>query len=401
MASSLKSKLNALSASPKAAPPPAARPALMEYRNQTDAEDALFSLSADGLRRMNFEGPFDPEKALFLDTETTGLSGGAGTVAFLVGLGRVERGRFVVYQYLMPNYGAEPLLLEKTAALIREAETLVTFNGRSFDVPLLRSRFVMCRMEDPTADKPHLDLIHPARRAWKLRLKDCSLSHIEETVLGVRRERDIPGAEVPERYFRFLKSGDMDLLEDIVLHNRQDIVSLGALLVRLSRAYAAPLEQTSMLDVFSLGKALEKRGERAEAGTCYRLAAKERPLSSLARLRERHVAGSANRRLGLMLRADRDWAEAGRVWREMIERRQMGVFPYVELAKLYEHRAGDPREALRLTEEALRLASDGERPALERRRVRLLARVAAREDAGKTNEAINQHDGGVTNGISG
>ena len=226
---------------------------------------------------------------------------------------------------------------------------------------------------------PHLDLIHPARRAWKLRLRDCSLGHIEESVLGVRRENDIPGAEVPERYFSFLKSGDMSLLEDIVEHNRQDIVSLGTLLVRLSRAYAAPLEQTSMLDVFSLGRALEKQGEQAEAGACYRLAARERPLSTMTRLRERHVAGSANQRLSLMLRSGQDWSAAECVWREMIDRRQMGVFPYVELAKLYEHRVGNPREALRLTEAALSLAAEEEKEALERRKIRLLARIAARE----------------------
>ena len=259
MPSSLKSKLNALSSGAPAAPKPAAGPALMEYVSRVPADGALFSLSGEGLRRMRFDAPFDPRRALFLDTETTGLSGGAGTVAFLVGLGRVEGDRFAVYQYLMPNYGAEPLLLEKVAALVREAEALVTFNGRSFDVPLLRSRFVMCRMEDPTRDMPHLDLIHPARRAWKLRLKDCSLGHIEESVLGIRRENDIPGSEVPERYFSFLKSGDMSLLEDIVSHNRQDIVSLEALLARLSRAYAAPLEQTSMLDVFSLGRRWKSR----------------------------------------------------------------------------------------------------------------------------------------------
>ena len=378
MGSSLKSKLNALSSAAKPAPAPA-ESALMEYRNQSEAEPALFALSETGLRRMGFEGRFDPEKALFLDTETTGLSGGAGTVAFLVGLGRLEAGRFVVYQYLMPHYGAEPLLLEKIASLVRGAETLVTFNGRSFDIPLLRSRFIMCRMDDPTEGLAHLDLIHPARRLWKLRLKDCSLSHIEETVLGIRRARDIPGAEVPERYFSFLRTGDMSLLEDIVEHNRQDIVSLGNLLVRLDRAYAAPLEQTSMLDVFSLGKALEKKGERAEAKTCYRLAARERPLSTMTRLRERHAAGDANQRLSLILRGERDYDEAERVWREMIARRQEGIFPYVELAKLYEHHRDNPREALALTERALAMAPEEEKPALERRRLRLLALIAARE----------------------
>lgn len=382
MASSLKSRLNALSSS--APPKPVQKPVLMEYRSETAAESALFSLPAEGVRRMAFDGEFDARRALFLDTETTGLSGGAGTVAFLVGLGRIEDDRFVVYQYMMSNYGAEALLLEKIAPMIRDAQTLVTFNGRSFDVPLLRSRFTMCRMDDPTENKPHLDLIHPARRVWKLRLKDCSLGHIEETELGLHRDHDIPGAEVPERYFSFLKTGDMTLLDDVVDHNRQDIVSLGTLLARLAGSYAAPLEQTSMLDVFSLGRTLQKQGERSDAETCYRLAARERPLSTIERLRERHVAGSANRQLSLMLRSGGDMLRAEAVWRDMIDRRQMGTFPYVELAKLYEHGRRDPEEALRLTERALELAGGDERAALEKRRQRLMRRLDAQKSAKRT-----------------
>lgn len=380
MASSLKSRLNALSSS--APKKPVQKPVLMEYRSETAAEKALFSLPAEGVKRMAFDEPFDARRALFLDTETTGLSGGAGTVAFLVGLGRVEGDRFVVYQYMMSNYGAEVLLLEKIAPMIRDAQTLVTFNGCSFDVPLLRSRFTMCRMDDPTTGKPHLDLIHPARRVWKLRLKDCSLGHIEETELGLHRDHDIPGAEVPERYFSFLKTGDMTLLEDVVDHNRQDIVSLGTLLVRLAGSYAAPLEQTSMLDVFSLGRALQKQGKRDSAETCYRLAARERPLSTIERLRERHVAGSANRQLSLMLRSDGDMLRAESVWRDMVDRRQMGIFPYVELAKLYEHSRHAPEEALRLTEQALeRAVDDAERAALQKRRDRLTRRIDARNNS--------------------
>lgn len=374
MASSLKSRLNALASSAPARPAP--KPVLLEYRSEIPAEEALFSLPAEGIRRMAFEEPFDVRHALFLDTETTGLSGGAGTVAFLTGLGRIEGDRFVVYQYLMSNYAAEVLLLEKIAPMIREAQTLVTFNGRSFDVPLLRSRFIMCRMDDPTEGKGHLDLIHPARRVWKLRLKDCSLGHIEETELGLHRDHDIPGAEVPERYFSFLKTGDMTLLQDIVDHNRQDIISLGTLLVRLAGSYAAPLEQTSMLDVFSLGRTLQKQGHRDEAETCYRLAAQERPLSTIGRLRERHVAGSANRQLSLMLRSGGDMHRAESVWQDMIDRRQMGIFPYVELAKLNEHGKGNLEEALHLTEQALKLAeTDEEKCALKRRRDRLIRRI--------------------------
>lgn len=377
MASSLKSKLNALaSAAPKK---PVQKPVVMEYRHETEPPAALFSLSERALRRMAFNEPFDARGALFLDTETTGLSGGAGTVAFLVGLGRLEGDRFAVYQYMMSNYGAEVLLLDKITPFIRDAQTLVTFNGRSFDIPLLRSRFTMCRLEDPTSDKAHLDLIHPARRLWKMRLKDCSLSHIEESELGLHRDHDLPGAEVPERYFSYLKTGDLSLLTDVIDHNRQDILSLGTLLVRLAGSYAAPLEQTSMMDVFSLGKVLQKQGDTTNAESCYRLAARTLPLSSMLRLRERHVAGQANRQLSLMLRSGDDMSQAEAVWRTMIERRQMGIFPYVELAKLCEHRRRDIEGALNLTEQAIALASEEELPELDRRRRRLMNRLAAKQ----------------------
>ena len=357
-----------------ARPAPAAQ-RVLEYEWSAPVDPALLALSPSGLGRMAADPGFDAREALFIDTETTGLSGGAGTVAFLVGLGRVEGGRFAVRQYLMTGYGAEVLLLEKVSALAREAGALVSFNGRTFDIPLLRSRCVMCRLDDPFAGKPHLDLIYAARRAWRLRLRDCSLSSLERSELGIARESDLPGAEVPARYFDYLKRGDETLLQDIVEHNRQDIVTLSALLVRLSNVYAAPLEQTSMLDVLSLGKAIEKGGDRDEAHKCYRLAARERPLSTIQRLRERHVAGAANQRLTLMLRAERDYDGVEKVLREMIARGQKGAFPYIELAKLCEHRRGAYDEALALTERAWDLADEREKRDLEKRRARLAARL--------------------------
>ena len=377
MASSLKSKLNRLKSSepPRPAPPP---PALMEHEARFPAEEGLFSLSAQALKRLGFPHPFDPKRALFLDTETTGLSGGAGTVAFLVGLGRIEGREFVVRQFLMPTYTAEPQLLLRVNEIAEGCDTVVTFNGKSFDVPLLQSRHIMCRMDCPIADMNHLDLIHPARRVWKLRLKDCSLSNLEEKILSLHREHDLPGSEVPERYFSFLKTGDISLLTDIVDHNRQDIVSLSTLLVRLCAAYAAPAEQMSMLDVFSMGKTLEKQGERTEARKCYRLAAQPLPMTSAARLSEIRCAPMANRNLSLMLRRDGEKAEAEKIWLDMIRRGQMGAFPYTELAKAREHRDRNYQEALSYTERALELTEDEkERAALEIRKKRLLNRLAA------------------------
>lgn len=381
MASSLKNKLNRMKA---ASEPREARPAprAMEFTARFPAEEGLFSIREETLSRMGFEGTFDPERTLFFDTETTGLSGGTGTVAFLIGLGRVEGRDFVVRQYFMPDYAAEPVLLENVLRISEGCDTAVTFNGKSFDVPLLASRFIMNRMDNPIAGMRQIDLIHPARRTWKLRLKDCSLGNIEDKVLGMKRENDLPGSEAPERYFSFLKTRDMRLMEDVIAHNRQDIVSLSSLLVKLHAVYSAPAEQMSMLDVFSVGRALEKQGDRQEAGRCYRLAAQARPLTDLMRLQEARMAPAANRNLSLMLRRGGDRMGAEKVWREMIRRGQMGAFPYVELAKALEHRDGQYEAALELVERAMPLTDDErEKAKLEARRARLLRRIHQKNES--------------------
>ncbi len=371
MTSSLKSKLNRLKSAdkPRVEPP---KPQLLEYSFRTPADEALFSLSADALRRIGCSGAFDPHRALFLDTETTGLSGGTGTVAFLVGLGRIEGETLIVQQYLMPSYAAESMLLETVARFSENCDTVVTFNGKSFDIPLLQSRHVMNRMTSPFDEMRHLDLIHPARRTWKLRLKDCSLANIEERILSTHREHDLPGSEVPQRYFDFLKSGDLRLLEDIIDHNRQDIISLVTLLISLCRAYAAPVEQTSMLDIFSVGKTLEKQGEREEAKKCYERAAQRVPLTDLSRLREAKCAPMAQKNLSLMLRREGQLEQAEQIWLEMARTRPQDSFAHIELAKLYEHRDRDFSKALSHTLQALDCAQDEkERAALLLRKERL------------------------------
>ncbi len=375
MTSNLKSRLNRLKSAdkPRTEPP---KPQILEYAFRTSADTALFSLSPDALRRIGCEGAFDPHRALFLDAETTGLSGGAGTVAFLVGLGRIEGETLTVQQYLMPSYAAEGLLLEKVCAFSQGCDTLVTFNGKSFDIPLLESRYIMNRMSSSFEEMRHLDLIHPARRTWKLRLKDCSLANIEEKVLSTHREHDLPGSEVPQRYFDFLRSGDLRLLEDIIAHNRQDIISLSALLISLCRAYAAPVEQTSMLDVFSVGKTLEKQGERLQAKVCYERAARRVPLTDISSLKEARCAPMAQQHLSLMLRREGDLTQAEQIWQELVRSQPDNVFACTELAKLYEHRDKDFSKALCFTLQALKYAQDEkERTALLLRKERLKRKI--------------------------
>ena len=182
----------------------------------------------------------DPREAVFMDTETTGLAGGAGTVAFLVGMGYYVDGVFRVDQCFLRDYDDEPALLEWIAGLLSRFKTVVSFNGKSFDLPLLRTRFVQHRMPCRFDALAHLDLVHAARRFWKRRLSDCSLGNLEREVLGVRRHGDVPSHLIPERWLEYLHSRDARPLEGVFYHHRVDILSmvtlLGALSSHLDRA---------------------------------------------------------------------------------------------------------------------------------------------------------------------
>ena len=161
---------------------------------------------------------------LFLDTETTGLSRGAGTVAFLVGVGYFSQDHFVVEQYLMRDYDEELFVLQEINRLLEAFPVLVTFNGRTFDMPVLQSRFLLNRFPDKY-ESVHADVLYPSRRLWKLRLGSCNLQTLEESVLGVVREDDIPGALIPQTYFKYLDNRDFEPIRSIMAHNRQDITS--------------------------------------------------------------------------------------------------------------------------------------------------------------------------------
>lgn len=358
----------------------------------------LRELEPEGLRRIDggFAGRCgrmpDPRRLLFLDTETTGLGMGAGTVAFLLGLGWIEDDAFVVRQYLMRDYPEEPLMLEAFAGLLPRFDAFVTYNGKSFDLPLLENRLTMHRMRQIDLGRPHLDLVHPSRRVWRMRLQDCTLGNIERRILDCGREDDLPGSEVPERYFAYLKTGEFVLLEDVLRHNLRDIQTLGKLLVRLAGVFAEPEQQDFLEDVFSVGRALARDGDRETARACFRAAGAGQP---------RQVAMAARTLLALSHRRDRQFTEAEGVYKEMIARGEGGVAPYVELAKIAEHQRRDPALALAHTEAALerlafreRLGGEaGEEAAgLHLRRARLLRRMLACEKQGK-NERGERYDG--------
>ena len=249
----------------------------------------------------------------------------------------------------MRDYPEEPYLLKHVAAGLGKFDVLCTFNGTTFDVPLLESRFLMNRMDrDCLLEMPHLDLLHMCRRLWKLRLGRCNLGRLEEVILGKPRVDDLPGSEVPQRYFTYLKTKRMELLEDILKHNAQDIASLCVLLNHMADLYLHPEKIRFSEDVYSMGRALERVEQTEHARKCYRLASRGR------------MGDMASSALAVSYRRSGQREEAAEVWREMIRNGRGGAGPYVELAKYEEHVRRDLRAALKLTEEAIvRLSEPG------------------------------------------
>jgi len=277
---------------------------------------------------------FDLREAVFLDTETTGLAGGAGTAAFLIGVGWFEGDRFHVRQYFMRDYHEEAALLHALASELARFSRLVTFNGKMFDVPLLDARFRLNRSRFPLGEAPHLDLLHPARRLWKARLESCRLQSLEAALMGLHRNGDIPGEEIPQVYFDYVRQRDGRKLARVFDHNRQDIVSLAALAVHAC-TWVEDGRAEDARDVFSLARVLERarRFERSEAEYRRALALDAGPLRGKALLR---LAWRAKRR-GERERAVALWEEAGEAGE---------VEAWRELAMHHEHRARDYERAL-------------------------------------------------------
>ena len=317
------------------------------WRTESTHRPSEYPISRETVMLMqgdDMPADFAAERILYLDTETTGLAG-AGTVAFEVGLGWQAADGFHVRQLVMRDYPEEKFLLEEIIRIAEGFNVICTFNGKTFDLPLLRNRFIMNRIRTNVLDKPHIDLLHIARRVWKLRLQRCNLTNLEEALLGVPRVDDLPGAMVPERFFSYLKTGDFHLLDDVLEHNEQDIVSLQNLLCHMCRMYENPEQLRFDEDVYSMGVALERFRHPEEARRCYQLAG--------GRM---HAQGQE--KLAASYRRSGNRAEAAEVWQEMIRRREGGVTPYVELAKYYEHSERDVPAALDMVRQAIAMMAE-------------------------------------------
>lgn len=312
-----------------------------------------------------------PDKIVYLDTETTGLSGGTGTCAFLIGIGAAEGSSFVVRQFFLRDYPDEKAALAALADALASHEALVTFNGKTFDIPLLETRYALARMKSPFARFTHLDALHPARRLWKLRLANCELTNLERHVLGISREGDVPGSEIPGIYFDYLRTGDASGLQPVFYHNAMDILTLAALTLELARAVrdGGVDRELHGLDLYSLSRIFNRVGAFEESmRTCRKALSSGLPQSIEARALK-HLASQHKRQ--------RKYELALEIWLELTRREpEFAVDACEELAIYYEHRQRNLSAALAFTETALeRLRDDASRRSDRLRFTHRLARL--------------------------
>lgn len=290
----------------------------------------------------------DLSRALFLDTETTGL-GGSGAIAFLLGLAWFDaEGRLNVEQLLLRSPADEPAQLDVLSERLAQCELLVSYNGKAFDWPLLKTRYVMNRREIPR-DLPHLDLLHIGRRLHRARLGACRLKTLESEVLGFERGQDVDGGDVPARYSHFLRTGDEEALAQVVEHNCWDVVSMAALV----GLYGEPFDLMHPGDLVGFASTMKRAGALAVAE---RAADRALELGASAALR---VRGAVHKARGDRARALHDFESLAQDLDDPALR--------LELAKLYEHFVKDPARALELLEQGTGEAE----PAAEKRRQRL------------------------------
>ncbi len=305
----------------------------------------------------------DFRKALFLDTETTGLSGGTGTFAFMIGVGYFQGNEFVIQQLFMRDYSEEKASLSIFREILESYQFLVTFNGRLYDIPLLETRFILSRMVSRIREMPNLDLLYPARRIWKGAYENCRLITLESRLLGIEREDDVPSEWIPSLYFEYLKTGDARKIYRVFYHNQMDILTLVALAGRIHLIYHNPYaaQPRKGVEHFSLGRLFWDHGEREKAIPCFEIALKQC---------EDELAWEVMRWLSMALKKTGQIEKAQAIWEEMLTwPYPKDLFPYIELAKYYEHRCKDVERAILYVDQALRLAS-GDRP----REVELLLR---------------------------
>jgi len=308
-----------------------------------------------------------PSRWVFLDTETTGLAGGAGTYAFLIGVGHIAPEGFRLRQFFLRDFSDEASVLHALTDYLSAFDVLITYNGKSYDQPLLETRFCMSRRRHPFDRMLHLDLLHGARRLWKLRLESCRLIELENQILGVERDGDLPGELIPYYYFDYLRTREALKLVPIFHHNAIDILSLACLTAIVPQAFRAPEEMAFRhgADLIGLARWLLREGRHDEAVRLFRKAV-DLGLPDELLFRTLWEAAVMEKRMGRMpaaLAAFTDLAASRNPYR---------VRALEEVAKFYEHHERNYMMALEVTRGALAIEDT---PALRQRECRLGKRV--------------------------
>jgi len=299
-------------------------------------------------------------KFAFLDTETSGMAGGTGTYAFLVGAARFVEGRFTLRQFFLRDPSEEPAMLEALIHFLAPCEGLVTFNGKSFDAPLLVTRYSLHRIPVPFKNYAHIDLLPLARRLWRDRLPSRALKYLEEHVLGfTRASEEVPGYEIPWLYFDYLRTGDARPLGGVFYHNAMDVVAMAALLSHVSELLADPYNGRVEhgLDFIALGKLYEDLGHWDEAARLF-----ERGLELGL---DESDFGVTVKRLSILQKKRGDVDQALRLWEAAAGKGH--VYAHIEMAKYFEHKARDVKAAIKWAKSARRHVEDTDLPAYIRK----------------------------------
>ena len=313
------------------------------------AQPPRYSPDSRALKLLSPEAPgeiADPDQWLFLDTETTGLAGGSGTYAFLVGIAWWEDGGLEIEQFFLREYSEERALLLALRKRIAEHPIVVTFNGKSFDWPLLETRYRMSRKISVPTPLAHLDFLHPARNLWRLRLGSVRLSELERHVLGWDRGADLLSGMIPQIYFDYLRGGPPERLVSVLNHNQMDLRGLAALSSRiLSLLSDAENLGQGGLELFGVSRICEKRGEQKRARSLYE--------KSIASILPSETDRAARRSLARLAKREGDFELACELWKDALGNSRHGYEAYEQLAIYYEHKVRNPDQARQMVQQAL------------------------------------------------
>ncbi|HET7627122.1 MAG TPA: ribonuclease H-like domain-containing protein [Bacillales bacterium] len=278
-----------------------------------------------------------PEDLLFFDTETTGLGGGAGNTIFLIGCGRVQVDRVVVTQYFLPSPADEVALYQVFLSEVKDLKHLVTYNGKAFDWPQVKTRHTFLRDAVPKLPPfGHFDLLHASRRLWRHTLESTRLAVVEDEILQFQRVGDTPGHLVPIYYFEYVKQQDPNIVKGVLEHNEYDILSLITLYIHLTRVILSPKEATAR-ERYEVGRWYLYLGQWEEAAQCFLDVAG----------RDSRVAVLAQKQLATIYKKQQNYAEAMMIWERLTETGKIDDSDvWIEMAKVYEHQQKDFEKAL-------------------------------------------------------